>query len=66
MRSQNNLRSLGAGRSFSGLRANLPQRRTSIVRIDRKSVKNSLPFVAKFARIEGLDARARSTAIRLE
>jgi hypothetical protein len=29
-------------------------------------VKNSLPVVAEFARIEGLDAHGRSTAIRLE
>jgi histidinol dehydrogenase len=56
----------GAGRSFSGLRADQFQRRTSIVRLDRKSVKASLPVVAEFARIEGLDAHGRSTAIRLE
>jgi histidinol dehydrogenase len=56
----------GAGRSFSGLRADQFQRRTSIVRLDRKSVKNSLPVVEEFARIEGLDAHGRSTAIRLE
>ncbi|MCU0752087.1 MAG: histidinol dehydrogenase [Akkermansiaceae bacterium] len=56
----------GAGRSFSGLRADQFQRRTSIVRLDRRSVKNSLPVVAEFARIEGLDAHGRSTAIRLE
>jgi histidinol dehydrogenase len=56
----------GAGRSFSGLRADQFQRRTSIVRLDRKSVRASLPVVAEFARIEGLDAHGRSTAIRLE
>jgi histidinol dehydrogenase len=56
----------GAGRSFSGLRADQFQRRTSIVRLDRQSVKNSLPVVEEFARIEGLDAHGRSTAIRLE
>lgn len=56
----------GAGRSFSGLRADQFQRRTSIVKLDRKSVKNSLPVVEEFARIEGLDAHGRSTAIRLE
>ena len=56
----------GAGRSFSGLRADQFQRRTSIVKLDRKSVKASLPVVAEFARIEGLDAHGRSTAIRLE
>lgn len=56
----------GAGRSFSGLRADQFQRRTSIVRLDRKSVRASLAVVEEFARIEGLDAHGRSTAIRLE
>ena len=56
----------GAGRSFSGLRADQFQRRTSIVRLDKKAVKKSLPVVEEFARIEGLDAHGRSTAIRAE
>jgi histidinol dehydrogenase len=56
----------GAGRSFSGLRADQFQRRTSIVKLDRKSVQASLPVVAEFARIEGLDAHGRSTSIRLD
>jgi histidinol dehydrogenase len=56
----------GAARSFSGLRADQFQRRTSIVRLDKKAVRASLPVVAEFARIEGLDAHGRSTAIRLE
>jgi len=56
----------GAGRSFSGLRADQFQRRTSIVRLDPKSVRASLAVVEEFARIEGLDAHGRSTAIRLE
>ena len=56
----------GSGRSFSGLRADQFQRRTSIVRLDKASVKKSLPVVLEFARVEGLDAHGRSTAIRLE
>jgi len=56
----------GAARSFSGLRADQFQRRTSIVRLDKASVRKSLPVVEEFARIEGLDAHGRSTAIRLE
>ncbi|MCP5534487.1 MAG: histidinol dehydrogenase [Akkermansiaceae bacterium] len=56
----------GGGRSFSGLRADQFQRRTSIVRLDKRSVAKSLPVVEEFARIEGLDAHGRSTAIRLE
>ena len=55
----------GSGRSFSGLRADQFQRRTSIVRLDKASVAKSLAVVEEFARIEGLDAHGRSTAIRL-
>jgi histidinol dehydrogenase len=56
----------GAGRSFSGLRADQFQRRTSIVRLDPTAVRRSLPVVEEFARIEGLGAHGRSAAIRLE
>ncbi|WP_035602621.1 histidinol dehydrogenase [Haloferula sp. BvORR071] len=56
----------GSGRSFSGLRADQFQRRTSIVKLDKKAVRKSLPVVQEFARIEGLDAHGRSTAIRVE
>jgi histidinol dehydrogenase len=56
----------GAGRSFSGLRADQFQRRTSIVKLDAKAVAKSLPVVAEFARIEGLDAHGASAAIRLQ
>ncbi len=54
----------GAGRSFSGLRADQFQRRTSIVRMDAAAVRKSLPVVAEFARIEGLDAHGRSVELR--
>ncbi|MFM2242469.1 MAG: histidinol dehydrogenase, partial [Verrucomicrobiota bacterium] len=56
----------GAGRSFSGLRADQFQRRTSIVKMDAKSVRRSLPHVEAFARVEGLDAHGRSVAVRVE
>jgi histidinol dehydrogenase len=56
----------GAGRSFSGLRADQFQRRTSVVKLDAKAVRNSLATVEEFARIEGLDAHGRSVAIRVE
>lgn len=56
----------GAGRSFSGLRADQFQRRTSIVRMDREAVRKSLATVEQFARIEGLDAHGRSVRVRLE
>ena len=56
----------GAGRSFSGLRADQFQRRTSIVKMDKKAVEKSLSVIEEFARIEGLDAHGASTAIRLQ
>ncbi len=56
----------GAGASFAGLTVDQFQRRTSVVEFDRTALKKSLPFVQKFAAIEGLDAHGRSAAIRLE
>lgn len=56
----------GAGRSFSGLRADQFQRRTSIVKMNLSAVKKSLPYTNEFARIEGLDAHGRSVSIRLD
>jgi histidinol dehydrogenase len=56
----------GAGRSFPGLTVDMFQRRTSLVRFDAKSLKKSVPAIAKFSEIEGLDAHGRSAAIRFE
>lgn len=56
----------GAGRSFSGLRADQFQRRTSIVKMNKSAVAKSVGTVCEFARLEGLDAHGRSTSIRLE
>ncbi len=55
----------GAGRSFSGLRADQFQRRTSIVKMDKAAVAKSVGVVEEFARLEGLDAHGKSTSIRL-
>ena len=54
----------GSGKSFSGIRADQFQRRTSIVRMDQKSVKKSLKHVQQFAKVEGLDAHGKSVEIR--
>jgi histidinol dehydrogenase len=56
----------GAGRSFSGLRADQFQRRTSIVKLTASAVKKSWPYVEEFARIEGLDAHGKSVSMRLD
>jgi histidinol dehydrogenase len=53
-----------AGRFFSGLRVADFQRRTSLIRYDRASVKRGAPIVAAFAAMERLDAHGRSVAIR--
>ncbi|MEO1857879.1 MAG: histidinol dehydrogenase [Rubritalea sp.] len=54
----------GSGKSFSGIRADQFQRRTSIVRMDQASVQKSEKYVAEFARVEGLDAHGASVTIR--
>lgn len=56
----------GAGKSFPGLTVDMFQRRTSIVRLDRESIRKSAPFVEAFAKVEGLDAHGRSATIRVE
>ncbi len=56
----------GAGKSFPGLTVDMFQRRTSLVNFDAKALKKSLPTIAKFSEIEGLDAHGRSAAIRFE
>ena len=54
----------GAGKSFSGLRADQFQRRTSVVRMNGDAVLRSAPYVAEFARVEGLDAHNHSLQVR--
>ncbi len=56
----------GSGKSFSGIRADQFQRRTSVVRMSKEAAKNSLPYVQVFARVEGLDAHGNSLAIRCQ
>jgi histidinol dehydrogenase len=56
----------GAGKSFPGLMADMFQRRTSIVRLDRKSLAKSVETIEHFSRLEGLDAHGRSARIRFE
>jgi histidinol dehydrogenase len=56
----------GAGKSFPGLTVDMFQRRTSIVKLDRESIRKSAPIVEEFARVEGLDAHGRSARVRVE
>ncbi|MEO8827045.1 MAG: histidinol dehydrogenase [Chthoniobacterales bacterium] len=56
----------GAGKSFAGLTVDQFQRRTSLVEFSKESLRRSLPAIATFSEIEGLDAHGRSASIRLE
>jgi histidinol dehydrogenase len=56
----------GAGKSFPGLMADMFQRRTSIVKLDRASLAKSVETIQQFSKIEGLDAHGRSASIRFE
>ena len=56
----------GAGASFAGLTVDQFQRRTSVVRYDRASLKKAITGVRAFAAMEGLDAHGRSAEVRLE
>jgi histidinol dehydrogenase len=56
----------GAGKSFPGLTSEMFQKRTSIVRLDEKSLRKSVPAITQFSAIEGLDAHGHSAMIRLE
>lgn len=54
----------GSGKSFPGITADMFQRRTSIIRLDRESCAKSEPVVNAFSQVEGLDAHGRSVSIR--
>jgi len=55
----------GAGVSFPGLSVDQFQRRTSLVKYDKASLKAALPSVRKIAEMEGLDAHGHSAEIRV-
>ncbi len=54
----------GTARYFSGLSIEQFFRRSSILKYDKASFLRELPYIAKFAEVEGLDAHGRSATIR--
>jgi histidinol dehydrogenase len=56
----------GGGKSFPGLMADMFQRRTSWVKMDRDALEKSVGIIEAFSTLEGLDAHGRSASIRLE
>jgi histidinol dehydrogenase len=56
----------GAAAMFSGLTVEDFRKRTSIVSFTRADLQDALPHIEAFARVEGLDAHARSAQVRFE
>ncbi|MBN1267982.1 MAG: histidinol dehydrogenase [Kiritimatiellae bacterium] len=56
----------GAAAMFSGLTVEDFRRRTSIISFTRADLKEVLPVINAFARVEGLDGHARSAQVRFE
>jgi len=56
----------GAGKSFPGLTADMFQRRTSIVQLDKNALRQSVATIQQFSKVEGLDAHGRSASIRFD
>ena len=56
----------GAAKSFAGLTVDQFQRRTSVVELNAKSLKKSLPALEAFGEVEGLDAHVASARKRFE
>ena len=56
----------GAGKGFAGLTVDQFQRRTSLIRFDEKSLRQSVATIQAFSDLEGLDAHGRSATIRFD
>ncbi len=56
----------GAARYFSGLTLEHFYRRMSVIQYGQRALTTELPLIQRLAELEGLDAHARSAAIRLE
>ena len=56
----------GAASMFSGLSVDDFLRRTSVISFTRADLKDALPVIEAFGRVEGLDAHTKSAQIRFE
>jgi histidinol dehydrogenase len=56
----------GAAAMFSGLSVDDFRRRTSVIAFTRADLKDSLPAIEAFGKVEGLDAHAKAARIRFE
>ncbi|MDA0321782.1 MAG: histidinol dehydrogenase [Verrucomicrobia bacterium] len=56
----------GAAAMFSGLTVDDFRKRSSVIAFTRSDLKQTLPVIEAFGRVEGLDAHARSATIRFE
>jgi len=56
----------GAAAKFAGLTVDDFRRRSSFIEFTKADLKEALPVIEAFGRVEGLDAHARSASIRFE
>jgi histidinol dehydrogenase len=56
----------GTARHFSGLSIESFFRRTSLIKYSKTALRKELPFIMKFAEMEGLDAHGASAAARFK
>jgi len=56
----------GSAVMFSGLTVDDFRRRSSIIEFTQADLRNALPVIESFGRVEGFDAHARSARIRFE
>ena len=56
----------GSAAMFSGLTVDDFRKRSSVIAFTRSDLKQTLPVIEAFGRVEGLDAHARSATIRFE
>jgi histidinol dehydrogenase len=56
----------GAAAKFAGLTVDDFRRRSSFIGFTKADLKETLPIIEAFGRVEGLDAHARSASIRFE
>jgi len=56
----------GAAAMFSGLTVDDFRRRSSVIELTRRDLREMLPIIEAFGKVEGLDGHARSARIRFE
>jgi len=54
----------GSAKYFSGITIDTFLRRSSLIKYSKQALENEIPFIERFAEMEGLDAHGNSALIR--